>query len=140
MSFCLLNLHNFYFFEQVIYDVSDILIHIYVIFIFLVFLQIIFSGPCVCASLYWLIGSQITYIIGGICLIIPIKILSLLQKIEAKHAAEEKAKQSWYRYVNKLLSTVICFKFISYLLINYQPDLVWQGKFVEIQQYFDILA
>lgn len=52
------------------------------------------TGPCVCASLYWLIGSQITYIIGGICLIIPIKILSLLQKIEAKHAAEEKAKQS----------------------------------------------
>lgn len=43
------------------------------------------TGPCVCAISYWLLGSRITYIVGGLALFIPIKILSLLQKIEEKH-------------------------------------------------------
>lgn len=51
----------------------------------------LFSGPCVCAMSYWLLGSRITYIIGGLALFIPIKVLSLLQKIEAKHLKNQKS-------------------------------------------------
>lgn len=47
------------------------------------------TGPCVCAISYWVFGSRLTYIIGGLALIIPFKVLSLLQKVEEKHKAKK---------------------------------------------------
>jgi len=49
------------------------------------------TGPCVCAVSYWLLGSRITYVMGGLALFIPIKVLSLLEKIEAKHLKNQKS-------------------------------------------------
>ena len=45
------------------------------------------TGPCCCAISYWLIGSSWTYIIGGLLLYLPFKLLTILQRIEAKQAA-----------------------------------------------------
>lgn len=50
------------------------------------------TGPCVCGISYWLIGSRLTYIIGGLALLVPIKVLNLLEKIEAKHLESQKSK------------------------------------------------
>lgn len=44
------------------------------------------TGPCFASVLYWLMGSKFAYVLGGLLLLLPLKVLKILEKVLAKHA------------------------------------------------------
>ena len=44
------------------------------------------TGPCFASVIYWLFGSKFAYVLGGLMLLLPLKVLKILEKVLTKHA------------------------------------------------------